>query len=298
MKSFEIKKILVPLDFSTTSLNALEYAVALAKRTNAEITLLHAIEHVYVTTDPRYAIVPPRETINLDLDKISKDSLTKVAEKLKRKGVAKVNTLSVSGRTHKEIIRVGKKLKADLIVMGTHGVSGFREFVMGSNTYRVVSDSLCPVLSVQKSSKITDFKTILVPFSDAPHSREKVMYAINIAEIYGAELHILGIDSEYSKAHSKKIALEAAQINKIVERHNLSCKVNVLSAPYNSATVLSYAKKIKAELVIIMGDTEKQNIAEYFTGSFSQQIINHATIPILSIHSNFNPNTVELWQGL
>ncbi|MEO5572229.1 MAG: universal stress protein [Bacteroidia bacterium] len=294
----KIKKILIPLDFSASSLKAIDFAVNLSKLTDAEITLLHVLENFYATTDPFYAVIPRFEGYENEIRKISSDRLDKEAEKIKKKGTIKVNILSASGRTHKEIIRISKKIKADIIIMGTHGVSGFREFVMGSNTFSVVRDAPCPVLSVQGKSKAGGFKNILVPFSDRPHSREKVMYAIKMAEIQNAAVHVLGIDSAQTKNHSKKITLEAEQIRDIVERHNLKCRVKVVAALYDQDTVLKYAKKINADLIVVMGDATKQNIVQYFTGSYSQQIINHSTIPVLSIHSEFNPKTVRLWHGI
>ena len=298
VKPLKIKKILIPLDFSFTSLKALDYAVLLAKLTKAEINLLHVIETVYATTDPFFVADPEIQSYESDLKKISYQSLDKISEKIKEKNVVKTNIISSSGRTHKEIIRVSKKIKADLIVMGTHGVSGFREFVMGSNTFRIVQDAECPVISVQRKNKAAVFKNILVPFNDKPHSREKVMYAIKMAEIYGAVLNVLGIDDEETAAHSKKIALEANQIKTIAEKHNLTCKIKLITASFNAKTVLDYAKKINADVITTMGDAPKENITEYFTGSISQQIINHSTVPVLSIHSKVNPEMIELWHGI
>ncbi len=294
----KIKKILIPLDFSASSLKALDYAVNLSKLTNAEIMLLHVLENLYPVADPFYATIPRFNGYEDEIRKISSERLDKEVEKSKKKGAIKINSLSSTGRTHKEIIRVSKKIKADIIVMGTHGVSGFREFVMGSNTFSVVRDSPCPVLSVQGKSKAGGFKNILVPFSDKPHSREKVIYAIKMAEVYGAILNVLGIDEEATKSHERKISREAMQIKEIVENHGLKCNVKVISAAYNANIVINHATKTNADLIVTMGNLDKQNVIEYFTGSFSQQIINHSPVPVLSIHSKFNPKAVELWHGI
>ena len=298
MNPLKIKRILVPLDFSITSLKALDHAVTLAKLTDAEIILLHIAEYIHATTDPFFGINPGLAVYESDIKNMSTESLNKVAEKLKKKGFVKVKTLSVTGRTHIEILRASKKIKADIIVMGTNGVSGFREFVMGSNTFSIVRDALCPVLSVQRKSIANGFKNILVPFSDMPHSREKVMYAIKIAELFDAKIHVLGIDDESTKSHLLKISREAEQIKKIIEKFGLKCNVKTISDSFNPKPVLSYAKKINADLIVTMGNINKQDITEYFTGSFSQQIINHSLIPVLSIQSSFNPAMVELWHGI
>src|SRR5207249_2642011 len=125
----------------------------------------------------------------------------------------------VSGKVHSEIVKAADEIKADIIVMGTHGVSGFREFIMGSNTFRVVHDAHCPVLSIQKHTKSVGFENILIPFRDKPHSREKVNYAIQLAKMYGAVLNVYGVNTENEDAYLRKLELEAEQIKRIAEEN-------------------------------------------------------------------------------
>ena len=188
MKPLFIRRILIPVDFSFTSLKAVDHALTIAKATNAEIFLLHIIENIHSTTDPMFFAMPKENALNNDLARLSNESLERVANKMRTKGVSKIKTITVFGRTHAQILKMSKKIKADLLVMGTHGVSGFKEFLMGSNTYRVVTDAECPVLSVQRKNKAGGFKNILVPFTDTPHSRNKVGYAIKMAELFGFNL--------------------------------------------------------------------------------------------------------------
>ncbi len=301
MTQLSIKKILIPTDFSDNSLKAFDHAILLAKITKAEVVLLHVMEDMMATAHIGNNMSPSLMALqNLEGNVLEyrKEQLNEIIAKLEKENVPKVTPMVVIGRTHREIINALKNTEADIVFMGTHGVSGFREFIMGSNTASVVRDAPCPVLSVQKQPVKSGFKNILVPFSDRPHSREKVMYAIKMAELYGATLHILGIDVENSPEHTKTIELEAAQIKEIIDNHQLQCTVKVMSAAYDFDTALSYAAKVNADLIVEMGDIEKQNIAEYFSGSFSQQIINHSTIPVLSIHSSFNPEMVEQWHGI
>lgn len=298
MAQFKIKKILVPIDFSFTSLKALDHATTMAKIIDAEITLLHVVENQYVNTDPLFVSMTGIASFEDKLNKISMQSLGKLGEKIKKKGVKNIKLMTVNGRTHKEILSASKKIKADMIVMGTHGVSGVREFVIGSNTFRIVNDSGIPVLSVQRKGNTNGFKTILVPFSDRPHSREKVIYAIRMAEMFNSTIHVLGIDIEGTPQHEKKIKLEADQICKMADRHNLASESKVIAGSYDAQTVLDYSKKINADLILSIGDIDKEDLTEYFTGSFAQQLINHSPVPVLSVHSKLNPKMIELWHGI
>lgn len=295
MSYYQIKKILIPIDFSKTSLKALDHAAYLAKISDAEITLLHVPESLSVTTGTGVFDPPDfHEDYEKNIADQSNKRLDELAAGLKKKGNLKVNTLTVIGSPKKEILNVSKKIKADLIVMGTHGASGIKEFFIGSNTFSIIKDAKCPVLSVQKDQKSPGFKNILVPFRDKPHSREKVNYAIDLALLYNATIHVLGIDTEYTKAHKRKIELEAEQIRKIVEKKGLTCKVKVIESDYLADTLLKHAAAIGADLIISMSDMDRMSIVEYFSGPYAQQLVNHSPIPVLSIRPQFNPNTIDL----
>ena len=291
----QIKKILIPMDFSKTSFKALDHAIFMARRFGSEIILLNANEGLVVNTEPGY-FVPP--TFQADYEKVvleqSNKHLGAVAERVKKKGVMNVQCRAVIGRTHPEILAAAKKLKADMIIMGTHGVSGVKEFFMGSNTFRVIRDAKIPVLSIQRSQKFPGFKNILLPFRDKPHAREHVDYAIDLARVYGAQLHVLAVETEFTKAHRKRVALQAQQIKEIAGHFGVKCSVKTIEHVYLAETILNHARRINADLIMNMAQLDREDITEYFTGPVSQQLVNHSPIPVLSIHPKFNPDTIDL----
>lgn len=298
MQKFEIKKILIPIDFSDTSLIALDHAIYMAKLSHAEIVLIHMIERLLTNTNSAefYAAVG-QEHIEYEKAVINKgkEYLDSFAEDLRKKHGIKITASTIFGRTHAGIISAADELNADLIIMGTHGVSGFRELVMGSNTFKVVSETKCPVLSVQMHTKTPGFKKILLPFRAKAHSREKVNYAISLAKLYGSAIHVFGIDADgTSPADLHKIELEAAQIKRILDDEKIVSTVEVKTDQYLADMLLEKAKEIKADLIIDMADLDRMNISEYILGPVAQQIVNHSPIPVLSIRPMFNPDTVDL----
>jgi nucleotide-binding universal stress UspA family protein len=298
MKFFKIKKILIPIDFSKTSLKALDYAVKFSKATNAEIILLHVTAGLYQTYEPGYFNPLPAAPVLLkDYEKevIEKSDkhMEAIAEKIKMEGVSQVSFFTMPGTITTEILSAAKKHHTSLIVMGTHGVSGFREFFIGSNTLRVIRDADCPVLSVQDKSEDPLFKNILMPFRDKPHSREKVNYAIDLSILFSSQLHVLGVDTEFTPEHKKKIELEGEQIKTIAESHGVACNTKIISSVYVGDVVLEHARAVNADLIISMADMDKMDISEYFTGPFAQQIVNHSPIPVLSIRPGYNPETID-----
>ena len=293
MKVLNIKKILVPVDFSLTSMKALEQAAFLAKKNGAEITLLHVVDYIMPHSNIYYFTIPRSAEYEGTVLKECESQLQKLADKIKLRDSVTVNAITVPGKPREAIIKTADEIKADLIIMGTHGVSGFREFMIGSNAIRVISEASCPVLSIQQSAE-PGFKKILIPFRNRPHSREKVDYAIEMAEMYGASLYVLGIDAEMSEETHGKLQLQAEQIKKIAEGHHLVCETKVIDGSYLAEEILNFAKQEKADLILVMSDLDKMSVSDYIMGPFAQQIVNHSHIPILSVHPTFNSKTVNL----
>lgn len=294
---FNIKTILVPIDFSPTSMEALTHAIYMAKLNAATITLINVVEsRLPIIASLDYPLLDSSdfEASEKTTVKQAKKYLLKLVENIKKKEEIEISFIVSVGWVKENIIETAKSIRADIIVMGTHGINGFREFIIGSNTFRVVNEAECPVLSIQKHTDNPGFKNVLVPFRDKPHSREKVDYAIKMGEIYGAKIFVLGIDTDDDHRQFSKIVKEAEQIMGIVKKHKLKCNIKVVTTDYLAEDVMKYAEKRKIDLIVVMSDLDRMRISEYFMGPFCQQMVNHSPIPILSIRPTFNPNTIDL----
>lgn len=142
MKTVEIRKILTPVDFSTASLGALAHAEELAHRTGAELLLLYVIEPVVAPMEFNTAAIIEANQTERIKTKLNELRTTEV-----RRGI-NATTLVDEGEAASAIIRVVEQQDCDLIVMGTHGHSGFRHLLLGSKAERVVRGAKCPVLTV------------------------------------------------------------------------------------------------------------------------------------------------------
>jgi nucleotide-binding universal stress UspA family protein len=137
--------ILVPHDFSDTAQNALTYAIELAVKLGARITVLHAYEiPTYGYAD---GLALTSEIIE-DIQRSSEDGLRSVVATAKREGL-EVNAVLRQGPAWSEIDRVASESKVDLIVMGTHGRQGLSRALLGSVAEKVVRTAPCPVLTVR-----------------------------------------------------------------------------------------------------------------------------------------------------
>ncbi len=145
--AFRLKKILVPIDFSNLSQDALPYAALLAKKFGAEVILLHVVQlfpmdRLLGGELISQTIVPAIQQAEIDLARMAAD--------LSAATGGKVSGVAREGTPHEAICQTAKSLKADLVVLTTHGYSGLKHVWLGSTAERVVRHASCPVLAVRE----------------------------------------------------------------------------------------------------------------------------------------------------
>jgi len=142
----QLKRVLVPIDFSESSLEALKYAVAFAGQFDASICLVHVVEPAAFLNDVRK--VPPAVSDREVANKLH-HKLVMLARK-EIDPVTPVHPLVCIGKPFDEIVRTAKMFNADLIIIATHGRTGFKRALLGSTAERVVQHAHCPVLVVRQ----------------------------------------------------------------------------------------------------------------------------------------------------
>lgn len=137
---FKLKKILVPLDFSDCSKKALQYAAPFAKQFGAELILLHVIQP--------YPQIPEMASVDVDSIQDSRAELAKLGDSVDA-SIA-VSTLVQTGDPPRAIAQAANDLRADLVILSTHGYTGLSHVLLGSTAERVVRHAPCPVLVVRQ----------------------------------------------------------------------------------------------------------------------------------------------------
>ncbi len=151
----EIKKILVPIDFSDYSKSALKYAINFAKKFNAELYLIYVVEPIIYPPDFSMGqIAIP--TLDLGMDKRAFEELNKLAEKEIPKELI-ANTIVKTGKPFIEIIESAEEENIDLIIIATHGHTGMEHILFGSTAEKVVRKAPCPVLTLREPIKGYNF---------------------------------------------------------------------------------------------------------------------------------------------
>jgi nucleotide-binding universal stress UspA family protein len=149
-----IRKILLAMDGSESSFRASRYAIGLAKAVDSEITLLHVLENIRqggaIALLARYGSVRPARGFLKTSQKAARKWIRKVERDAENNGV-KLSTKLVLDQSSKaeEILKQAEKSKADLIILGTRGLTKFKKIVIGSVANTVLGNAKCPVLIVK-----------------------------------------------------------------------------------------------------------------------------------------------------
>jgi nucleotide-binding universal stress UspA family protein len=278
-----MKNILVPTDFSKISIGALEVAVEIAKKSNADITLLHVVEEA---TPDSYSISGEWRTRENWEDKIFTLKLIEKAKTQLEKIVLdpKYSAVTINGE-----LRLGNAFhgmrtiitehKVDLVVMGTKGRSGMGEMVIGTNTERVVRHAKCPVLSINKKPAKVDFKNIV--YATAMHKDEEVFSRMvkKTQQLYNSTVHLVRINTpgdfqrdyvvkDYMEKFAKKLGLK-------------NYTINVFNDITEEDGIIYFAESIDADM-IAMATHGRTGFAHVLAGSIAEDVVGHAKRPVLT----------------
>lgn len=254
---YNFSRLLVPVDGSPQSIVAFRAAVKFANKFQSQLTAVH-----------------------IDESGVGEESIRKQMSS-HTNGVS-FNYLHKKGTVHKEILTAARETDSELIIMGTHGVSGFQEFWMGSNAYKVANSAPCPVLTMRENAQVNDFKTIILPIDTSFESRQKVPAAVNVAKQFGSTIHVLGVSSGDDKEAEYKVKAFTRQVMHTLEDEKIPCTLDMQLGGNLTDITINYAKEKNADLIVIMTEQELQ-IGSFFLGKFAQQMVNHSHVPVLSI---------------
>ncbi|MBR9833195.1 universal stress protein [bacterium] len=273
-----IKKILIPIDFSETSLLALDHATHLAKIEGSKVVLIHVLKSgSYSNILP--SLTSGGEGVELR-DEIS-SRMNQIGSKFKADTGVDYEIVLAEGNVASQVVDTANELDIDLIMMGTHGVSGFQEFFMGSNAYRVVTAAMCPVLTVQSNTKELGAKRILLPLDSSPHTRDKVRYAVAMAKAFDSEILIRALITPNHEEEKNIFNLKVQQTEELFASQGIKYSSDFIYGDDIAEMTLAEAKKENIDLIIIM--TEQEASTGLFMGQYAQRIVNHSRIPVLAI---------------
>lgn len=253
------KRILVGFDNSLSAQIALEKALDFADRFDSKVYAIYVNKNREGLEEVEEAVMRIAKKRNHDVDFIEKQ-----------------------GKVYKEINIIEKELGVDLIVIGTHGSEGWQPFWIGSNAYRVVSASNCPVITIQEDTTMDLLQDILVPLDDSVETRQKIPYCCTVAKAFNATVHLLGVSGSKSDDTSLRVHAYVRQAEEYMHERGIKTTSQIELGVNLPKTVLNHAEQLRAGLVVMMTETESTS---FIMGSYAQQIINNSLVPVMSVHS-------------
>ena len=302
MKKLNIRNIVVPIDFSELSIQAIETASRMARHFGASLHLAHVRQFDFFADF--VAPVPPMVPFTfMPYEKNKEKSVLTELDALAREHGVSSPTCHVLGGAppFDEICRVAQGIPADLIVMPTHGRTGLKHVFLGSTAERIVQHSSCPVLVTRgnavQSNNGSKFKikTILVPVDFSSCSREGLRYAIAFANEFGARIilvHATYLGYIYSSEGTAIYDIPGLQkaARKTAERkmRELVRSVNFGGVEFEAVftegspvlDICAYAKDHDVDLIITSthGLTGFRHV---LIGSIAEQVVRHAPCSVL-----------------
>lgn len=275
--------ILVPTDFSKTARLAVEVAADVAKRTEAELILLHVIE------------APSETSLNItgevDLSEPWEDKIftMKLIERSKKQMARLFHELRDNGLKVKQEMRMGSAFygireiiaghMVDLVVMGTEGRSKIEEMIIGSNTEKVIRQAKCPVLTVHQKPVTTDFKNIV--YATAMAKNEKVFSGIIrcTQELYDSTVHLLRINTPGNFQRDVVIRKYMQDFAKKLQLKNFT--INIFNDLTEEEGIIYFADSVNADL-IAMATHGRTGFAHLLAGSIAEDVVFHSRRPVVT----------------
>ena len=270
------KVILVGIDFSDCSINALEHAITIARKAKAGISMVW-INHLDYSKEI-FSVEP--QSIETEVKSRFEELINKYKYHLDDRNI----TYHIrKGKVYKEVCKLSQELEAFLVVIGTHGSSGFEEFWIGSNANRIVSACESPIITIRGGIDIgTDLKKIILPLDSTKITRQKLPLTALLAKYFVSEVHILGLFTTSSDDIRYRIRNYVAQAEEYLTENDIRFKSTFIEADNITEDTIKYATKVGANLISIMTEQETST-ANLLLGPYASQMVNHSPIPVLSV---------------
>lgn len=281
-----MKRIIVPTDFSEQASYAFDLACQIAEASNAEVIALHVLDYTglfdFSTGNGAYPLMGIPASIAYDekfmesLQNQAEEKLYAFVEKYKDRKIAIEKKVKLGSAFHFITEEINRE-KTDLVVVGSKGVGGLEETLIGSNTEKVVRHSNAPVLTVKAPSDLKAINDIVFAsdFSDEEaHVAEDLK---KLQEVFSAKLHLVRINTPNNFETTRKTL---HMIDEFIKQNDLkNYTVNVYNDKVEEDGIIYFAEDIEADL-IALATHGRTGLLHLLSGSIAEEVVNHAKRPV------------------
>jgi nucleotide-binding universal stress UspA family protein len=295
-----VTQVLVPTDFSPSSAPAFRYAVEWAKVFEAELTLLH-IHSLQPGLDIDAGIA---QKFLDEQRKVAREELEKLLTEA-RQQVPSASMELLAGLPSECICQIAREIKCDLIIMGTHGWTGFNRVLFGSVAERVIQRAPCPVLAIphREEADISAMhplqilpRQVVLPLEFSDCSMDAYEYAVQIAKWFDAPLTLVHAIEPLSysldftlthplqeKTNRDKVEKRLADLAAVLSEQGLAAKYELLDKPTVDG-ILETSAVQQADL-IVMGTHGRKGLSRMVLGSTACKVLEQSPYPVLTVKS-------------
>ncbi len=271
-----MKKILVPCDFSRPAINAFRFALDLALQSKGSLQLLHVIELPAIADPIIMPVVAFEKDFMEDLKNKTLEEFNKIITKYNTEGVKVVSNVEF-GSPSRMVADFAAKNSVDVIVMGSHGASGVKEYFIGSNAEKIVRRSPVPVLVMKEYYKGA-IKNIVFPNTlETEKQEDLIMKVKELQNFFKATVHILYVNTPTNFTADNVTNERLKQFAKRFMFKNYT--LNIFNYPFEESGIIQFTKSIKGDL-IAMATHSRKGISHFLNGSLAEDVVNHTDCPI------------------
>ncbi|SEM28968.1 Nucleotide-binding universal stress protein, UspA family [Chryseobacterium taichungense] len=275
-KHTKIKTILVAVDFTEKTDSATTLAAHMARRHNARVILFHNLMNFYIIDRTGRQLVG-EDTVSKHY-KEAENTLELMREHL-QKMYSDITFHKIIGNDHivNSINKIIDSESVDIVITGTAGKQGLREFILGSSSYQILTGIKCSVLMMPEDSYQYKFEKILVPIRVLEKLDEKLEISKLIAEKNNGFIGLLGISGDEHFRDIRKAFIKIRESLKGDEQEHYASFV----VSNDKAVEISKASKDAEFDLIILNYQDEEGWKSFFSENFFKQIINNTSVPLL-----------------
>jgi hypothetical protein len=274
--------ILIPIDFSEQSLQAVRYGAAIKQSISFRLNFLYVIEGNELSHSPART-------------KQQKAAIDQINKKFEANIINLFNNLSnvnhelfiEQGKVYDRILEKAASLNAKMIIMGCNSAGDFKNRFLGSNTLRIMRSSPVPVLAANQYSHLVKFKNIILPVDLSKEAKDKLSRAVAIAKLDPEIIiHVISVVFDSDEFLINRLGQQLVEVKSVIEKSKVRYTAEIIksSLGYESLgeIISDYSRKIEGDVIMLMTQQEITN-TPYFVSSLAQEIINISELPVMTI---------------
>ena len=263
---------IVPIDFSVDSLKGLEWAILFSQKKRINIQMVYVLS---ITSNFQPSVVElEQKYATAHFKKLVKEFSPALGNQ------SKLSFIIKKGKVYREIVNQINSFEDAVVSASTHGASGFEELFVGSNALKIMAATEQPVFTLRTIIP-EQIKRIVVPIKLHQDTRQKAPAVADLAELFGAELHVISISTRNNKRDLARLDSYSKQVINYFTKRKLQTVAKTMVGENLPSLTCNYTEAVDADLIVIMSSAiDKWNV---FLGSYAQQMLKTATVPLLSI---------------